>query len=158
VILYRFNSQPIEGIINPLDGLQDERLEMITTEGMLQKAPYTEVKALCVAVAGTKPTLFTENSFFERRPKLAGLWIRFFLRDGDMLEGLLSHNLLDWPDHGYWITPPRAGPGRQRVFLPRSSLSGTEMLGVIGTHRTMKARLRQESAKSHGQQLPMFDE
>lgn len=127
-------------------------------DGNLHNAPYGDIKALCVVAPGTKANLFAESVSFERRPKLAGLWVRFFLRDGDQLEGILSHNLLDWPDRGYWITPPKAGPSRQRVFLPRLALNSTEVLGVIGVHRASKLRSPQKVAEMYERQLPMFDE
>lgn len=145
-------------MFHPAEGLQDTHLEMITTGGTLQQVPYSDVKALCIVTAGAKAHLFSESVSFERRPKLAGLWIRFLMRDGDHLEGILSHNLLDWPERGYWITPPKAGPSRQRVFLPRLALSSTEMLGVVGVRQTPKLRFPQKLASLYERQLPMFDD
>jgi hypothetical protein len=121
---------------------------------MLQRARYEDVKALCLCTAGAKANLFIEDSAFERRPKLAGLWVRFSLRDGDRLEGILGNNLLDWPERGYWITPPHAGPGRRRVFLARRALTTAEVLGVIGAKR-LPATKGQRLILSQ-EQLPMF--
>jgi hypothetical protein len=156
VILYRFGATPVEGHINPANSLREAQVEMITTDGMLQRVPYEEVKAICISAAGAKANLFLEGNVFERRPKLAGLWVRFWLRDGDRLEGILSHNLLEWTAQGFWLTPPHAGPGRQRVFLARQALQQTEVLGVIGAHRsgTTKDRVSTRS----DEQLPMFPE
>jgi hypothetical protein len=131
VILYRFDRQPVEGIVNPGAYLLPEGVELITVNGMLQKAAYPELKALCFITESAGNDLFTQHKVFERRPKVPGLWTRFTFRDGDRLDGILSHNLLEWPEAGYFITPPRAGAGRQRVFIPRAALIGTELRGVV---------------------------
>lgn len=142
--------------MNPADGLRDTYVEMITTGGMLQQVPYEELKAICISASGTKANLFLEGSAFERRPKLAGLWARFLLRDGDRLEGILPPDLLEWPARGFWITPPHAGPSRQRVFLARQALRNTEVLGVIGAKRWLGAKEQGPTPKD--QQLLMFRE
>ena len=129
----------------------------MTLGGNLHHLTYTEIKALCFATEAGRFDLFAEHSLFERRPKVPGLWTRFTLRDGDCLDGILSHNLLDWPVFGYLITPPRAGVGRQRVFLPRAAVTGTELRGVVGVSgRATAAKGRTEAMKQAGQ-LKMFD-
>jgi hypothetical protein len=142
--------------LNPADSLREAHVEMITAGGVLQQVPYEELKAICISAAGTKTNLFVEGSAFERRPKLAGLWVRFLLRDGDRLEGILPPDLLEWPARGFWMTPPHAGPGRQRVFLARQALRNTEVLGVIGAKRWLAAKEQRPTPRD--QQLPMFRE
>lgn len=156
VILYRFDRQPIEGIVNPTAYLLPESVELITVSGILQQTAYAEVKALCFVSESGANDLFTDHKVFERRPKTPGLWTRFTFKDGDRLDGILSHNLLDWPEAGYFITPPRAGAARQRVFIPRAALIGTELRGVVG--RSSIASKHQESVKRDEEgQLSMFD-
>jgi len=156
VILYRFDRQPVEGIVNPGAYLLEDHVELITLDGTLQNSSYTEFKALCFISETGKADLFTEHSLFERRPKVPGLWTRFTFRDGDRLDGILSHNLLDWPEAGYFITPPRAGASRQRVFIPRAALTGTELRGVVARSALARAnRLRRGPGKD-GDQLNMF--
>lgn len=132
VLLYRFDRQPTEGAVNPHSYLLSDRLEMITKTGNLLSASFQDVKALCFASETENPDLFTVHNFFERRPKVPGLWTRFTFRDGDELDGILSHNLLEWPTTGFSITPPKAGITRQRVFIPRRAVIGTELRGVVG--------------------------
>ena len=155
VLVYRFDRQPVEAVVSPGDYLADGYLELITAGGNLQKLAYRDVKAVCFAKEPGRPDLFTEEAVFERRPKLAGLWTRFLFRDGDLLEGVLPHNLLDWPKEGYLITPPRAGLTRQLVFIPREALTGTQLRGVMGVpsgeRRQTKPRGRDDA------QLSMFD-
>lgn len=161
VVLYRFDRQPVEGIVNPSAYLLEHYIELITTAGSLQRAPYSEAKALCFVSDGGRPDLFSDHPFFERRPKAPGLWTRFTFRDSDRLDGILSHNLLEWPPEGYFITPPHAGATRQRVFIPRAALIGTELRGVVGRSAVASAdRLRQEKDRMDQltqNQLTMFD-
>jgi hypothetical protein len=157
VTLYRFDRQPLEGIVNPSGYLLDDHVELITLNGSLQNVRYGEFKALCFVSEGGAADLFTEHNLFERRPKVPGLWTRFWFRDGDRLDGILSHNLLDWPAMGYFITPPRSGAARQRVFIPRAAVIKTELRGVVGTSATAAAlRKRSGAARDQGQ-LTMFD-
>jgi hypothetical protein len=156
VLVYRFDRQPLEAIVNPADYLRDGFIEFITVGGMLQSAPYSEVKALCFAPEPGRPDLFTRQNLFERRPKIPGLWARFTFRDGDQLEGLLAHNLLDWPVTGYLMTPPGAGNTRQRVFLPRKGVSHAELLGVIGKNSSSSSRKRATAARNSNQ-LSIFE-
>ena len=153
VILYRFDRQPLEGVVNPAAYLRTNHLELITLDGNLQTAAYQDFKALCFVSETSPADLFTVHSVFERRPKVPGLWTRFTFRDHDQLDGILSHNLLDWPEPGYLVTPPRAGANRQRVFIPRAALLQTDLRGVVGTSgaRGKKGELPAQ------RQLPMFD-
>jgi hypothetical protein len=133
VILYRFDRLPAEVVINPSAFLLADGVEWITLDGKLQSAAYGECKAICFTIEGGQPNLFSEHSLFERRPKVPGLWTRFTFRDGEQLDGILSHNLLEWPESGYSVTPPRSSAVRQRVYIPRAALSATELRGVVGS-------------------------
>ena len=83
-------------------------IEVMLLDGSVQVIEYNSVKALCFAADGAPADLFSAQSSFERRPKTPGLWTSFRLRDGDVLEGVLPHNILEWPEQGYFLTPPRA--------------------------------------------------
>lgn len=157
VILYRFDRQPLEGIVNPPGYLLDDHVELITLSGSLQNVRYGEFKALCFVSENAGADLFSEHNLFERRPKVPGLWTRFSFRDGDRLDGILSHNLLDWPQMGYFITPPRSGAARQRVFIPRLAVIRTELLGVVGTSAVAASLRKRAGTEREEGQLRMFD-
>lgn len=156
VLLYRFDRLPAEGIVNPSAYLLNEGVELISVGGTLQIISFREIKALCFISESGKATLFSEHNYFERRPKSPGLWTRFTLRDGDELDGILPHNLLDWPESGYVITPPKAGATRQRVFLPRAALTRTELRGVVGRSAAQPVS-RRPSRPEQENQLNIFD-
>ena len=156
-MLYRWDRQPAEGIIDPSRYLlPDDTLEWITPDGHLQFCPFSDCKALCFVSETGKPDLFVEHNLFERRPRVPGLWTRFLFRDGAQLEGVLSHHLLDWPPSGYFATPPQARANRQRVFIPRLALTATELRGVIGGAKSPAAPADAKTVRPD-QQLNIFD-
>ncbi len=156
VVLYRWDREPADGIINPATYLRDSVIEWITPDGRLQLCPLEECKALCFVTETGKPDLFTDHSLFERRPRVPGLWTRFVFRDGSLLDGILSHNLLEWPNSGYFIVPPHAKATRQKVFIPRAALVRTELRGVVGGLGPAATK-REELSPRPGRQLTMFD-
>ena len=157
-ILYRFDRQPSESLVHAETYLSEVGVEIMTRDGNLQSVDYTEVKALCFGAEGAPADLFTSPAVFERRPKTAGLWTSFVLRDGDVLEGVLPHNLLEWPKQGYLLTPPRSGTYRQRVFIPRLAVRETVLRGMVGKPRQAFAKKNvQPGAADAARQLSMFD-
>lgn len=157
MVLYRFDRQPSEAVVNPSAYLLPDYVELISVDGKLQTVGYDALKALCFASEAGENNLFAESNLFERRPKVPGLWTRFTFRDGDRLDGILSHNLLDWPKEGYLITPPKASATRQRVFIPRAAVFGTELRGVVGRSGLASAQRTKEAPGRPEDQLRMFD-
>ncbi len=157
VVLYRWDRQPAEGFVGPPNYLSHDHIEWMTSDGRLELCPFDDCKALCFVSEPGKTDLFTDHPLFERRPRVAGLWTRFSFRDGDRLDGVLAHNLLDWPVTGYLIVPPQAGPARQKVFLPRVALLGTELRGVVGGPGLAAVRRDERANRPTGRQLTFFD-
>ncbi len=156
VVLYRYDRQPVEGIVSPGVYLQEAGIEIMSLEGALFAFPYSDVKALCFVHEFGDPRLFSQHNLFERRPRVPGLWTRFTLLDGDLLDGILPHNLLEWPSQGYNITPPHATGLRQRVFIPRVAVKLTELRGVVGISLAGAAQQRRRGRSTPGAQLDMF--
>lgn len=147
----------MEVIVSAGTYLLNQALEFITPEGTLHQATFEDIKALCFYSEAGPPDLFIVHSLFERRPKVPGLWTRFTFRDGDQLDGILSHNLLEWPQAGYLVTPPRAGSNRQRVFIPRAAVIGTELRGVVGRSAVSAKRPKKKEPADAHSQLSMFE-
>jgi hypothetical protein len=72
-----------------------------------------------------------ERKVFHSRPRQSGLWVRMVFRDNEVLEGLTPNNLLDLDPAGFYITPPDMYSNNLRIFVPRSSLTAIEVMGVI---------------------------
>jgi hypothetical protein len=152
VVAYRFDRQPFEGFVNPATFLLADGVEILSVNGIVQTIPYTELKAVCFVSEPGRLDLFDSHPVFERRPRLPGLWTRFTLRDGDQIDGILPHNLAEWPKQGYVFVPPHASAPRQRIFIPREALKKTELQGVIGAFQG-----KSKQKKLPDDQLKMFD-
>ena len=157
LILYRFDRQPCEALVHAGAYLLATGVELMTSEGNVQLVDYKDVKALCFAAEGAPADLFSAQTTFERRPKTPGLWASFRLRDGDVLEGVLPHNMLEWPAQGFLLTPPRSGAYRQRVFLPREAVSETALRGTVGSAAAWASRPANKGKTSEPHQLSIFD-
>lgn len=141
--------------MNPATFLLPASIELLTRAGNVQTIPYSELKAVCFIGEPSRFDLFDAPALFERRPRLPGLWTRFTLRDGDQIDGILPHNLAEWPASGFIFTPPRASSLRQRVFVPREALSRTEFQGVVGIAASAREKPSRKPAAEG--QLEMFD-
>ena len=144
-------------MVNQTSYLLSEGIEVITLSGTLQVAPYRDVKAVCFTTEAPSESLFAASSLFERRPKVPGLWTRFTFRDGDRLDGILSHNLLEWPTAGYLLVPPRASSARGRVFVPRDALLATELRGVVGASSPTQRATAGKKPTGDANQLSIFE-
>jgi hypothetical protein len=158
LIVYRFDRQPSEALVHADAYLLPGGVELMTSDGNLQLIDYKAVKALCFAAEGAPADLFSAQTTFDRRPKTPGLWASFRLRDGDVLEGVLPHNLLEWPVQGFLLTPPRSGTYRQRVFLPREAVSQTLLRGTMGGAAPFNAKGAKKGERGdEPRQLSIFD-
>ncbi len=158
VVLYRFERQTVEGIVSPGAYLHESGIELMSVEGAVLVFPYSAIKAVCFVNEFGDPRLFSQHNLFERRPRVPGLWTRFTLRDGDLLDGILPHNLLEWPSQGFTITPPHAAGLRQRVFIPRVAVKLTELRGVVGISLAGAAQQRRRGRAASEAQLDMFSD
>jgi hypothetical protein len=157
LILYRFDRQPVAVLVHADTYLLAAGIEVMLLDGNMQVIDYNSVKALCFAAEGAPADLFSAQTSFERRPKTPGLWTSFRLRDGDVLEGVLPHNVLEWPAQGYFLTPPRSNTFRQRVFLPRQAVRETALLGLVGKANVLESKSAKKAELAAAHQLSMFD-
>jgi hypothetical protein len=152
VLVARFDRESLQGFVQAPSGLEGDALELLRPEGSLVRIPFSETKLVCFVRDFEAGETWQDHRAFVTRPKIAGLWVRFRLRDGDWLEGILPNNLLQFEASGFSAVP--AGPGlqNQRIFVPRPALAGVEVLGVIGSS------LRRRPATKPGDdgQLKMF--
>jgi hypothetical protein len=131
VIVRRFDRENLTGYVNPLSWLQPQGLELLKPDGALALVPYDEVKS--VSFVRDFETEAEPARVFLTRPKLAGLWVRMVLRDGEVMDGILPNNLLLWEVAGFTVTPPESDSNNQRVFVPRQALKSIQILGVVGS-------------------------
>ena len=152
VRISRFDREPILGYVNPQTYLRPAGVEIITKDGNLSVVPYEEVK--CVQFVRDFEPLepSAERKVFNTRPKMDGLWVRARFRDGEVIDGILTNNLLALESAGFTIVPPDPYSNNQRLFLPRTALAELQVLGVVGSP------LRRPKAKAvPKEQIGLFD-
>lgn len=133
VLVSRFDRETLSGFVNPQAYLLSQGLELMSQGGSLAIVPYSEVKLVCFVRDFQQGEPRKELRLFTTRPKLDGLWLRMYFRDGDAMDGILSNNLLQLDSYGFSVIPPDPGFQNQRIFVPKSALSRVDVLGVVGS-------------------------
>lgn len=151
-VIKRFEKEPLAGYVNPVSYLQPSGVELLSAAGEMSTVPYGEIKSISFVRDFEAPSE-PDRRIFNTRPKMAGLWVRFRFRDGDIMEGILSNNLLQVEHYGFTIIPPDPYGSSQRVFLPKAALDSAEVLGVVGSP-LKRARAKPVSKE----QIGLFDE
>ena len=151
-IIRRFDREPLAGYINPASYLQLTGVELLSAQGQVATIPYDEIKTISF-VREFESGAENERRVFNTRPKMAGLWVSFQFRDGEVLEGVMPNNLLPVEPHGFTVIPPDPYSNQQRVFIPRTALRAAEVLGVVGS--PLQRRKPKVPPK---EQISLFDE
>ena len=141
------------GFVNPQSYLHPGGVELLTPSGTLSLIPYSEIKSvLFVRDFGSGEQ--ESRKVFATRPKMDGLWLRMRLRDEEIMEGILSNNLLLLEPYGFTITPPDPYSNHQRIFVPRAALTEVQVLGVVGS--PLKTARKAKPAPK--EQISLFDQ
>ena len=131
-IVHRFEKEPVVGHVNPVSYLQPTGVEVLSAQGNPTTVPYMDIKSISFVrdfEGGDEPA----RRVFFTRPKMEGLWVRFEFRDGEVMEGIMTNNLLQVEHYGFTVIPPDPSSNNQRVFVPRAALRSVAVLGVIGS-------------------------
>jgi hypothetical protein len=158
VVVRKLDKGLVKGFLDPKGYLTSD-LEVLDREGRLVHIPMVEVKGVFFVRDFEGNPDRAERKVFRSRPRLAGLWVRMTFKDTEVLEALLANNLLDLDPLGYLVTPPDVYSNNLRIFIPRTALTGMEVLGVIsdGVVRRMSQRAAQARISSaSGQQIGLF--
>jgi hypothetical protein len=146
VLVLRFDRETLPGFVSPQTWLQADGLELLSASGSVATIPYGDVRFVCFVRD------FDQGEPRTTRPKTTGLWLRLHFRDGEIMDGIMSNNLLQVEPQGFSFIPPDPGYQNQKVFVPRAALSGIQVLGVVGS--PLKPRRAKPVPK---EQLEMFD-
>lgn len=152
VVVRRFEREPILGFVNAQSYLQPSGVEILTPSGALSLVPYSEVKSVCFVRDFDAAEPAADRKIFNTRPKMDGLWVRMKFRDGEVMDGILSNNLLQWESYGFTVIPPDPYSNNQRVFLPRAALSEFHVLAVVGSPLT-----RRKPKPAPKEQIELFE-
>src|SRR5688572_789621 len=146
VLIRRFDREPLTGFVNAHGYLQPGGVELLTPGGTVSVVPYEEIKVVYF-VKDFDSSEEPERKIFNTRPKMNGLWVRMLLRDGEMMDGILSNDLLQLAPGGFTLVPPDTSSNNQKLFVPRAALTQMHVLGVVGsplTHRKKKPPVPKE--------------
>jgi hypothetical protein len=127
---------------NPAGAVAEDsqELELLDSQGKLLRVAWDQVKWVCYVrelTAGDGLPTDTVNPErllrrrFSSRPRMAGLWLRLTLADGEELEGVAANDRSLVDGVGLMLTPPDTRSNTQRVFVPRSSIRELMVLGVV---------------------------
>jgi hypothetical protein len=150
VIVRRFERESLTGFVNPFSYLQPQSIELLKPDGALVLMPYGEVKSVSFVKDFDGET--ESRRVFLARPKLEGLWVRMVFTDGEVLDGIMPNNLLNWDFAGFTVTPPEPDGNNQRIFVPRQALRSIQVLGVVGS----PLRGKRKKAPATGEQPTLF--
>jgi len=134
VVVLLQDQTPLKGYLNPALLGRAETIDLLTVDGEHQSIALEDVKSVHF-VREFLEEFEPERKTFLSRPKLDGLWVRLRFRDGDVMEGIVSNDLLDMLDTGVQLTPPDLHGNSLRLFIPRTSLLEMKVLGVVGVAR-----------------------
>jgi hypothetical protein len=138
VVVLLLDRIPIRGYVNPALLGRLETIDLLTPEGEHREVALKDVKSVYF-VREFAEAFELERKVFLSRPKLDGLWVRLKFRDADVMEGIVSNDLLDLLDTGVQLTPPDLHGNSLRMFIPRSALEEMKVLGVVGAARRVPA-------------------
>ncbi len=133
MLVARFDRETLAGFVNSQTYLLAEGIELLTPGGTVLVLPYGEVKTVSFVRDFEHSDDRRDMRQFTTRPKMEGIWVRMRFRDGDVMDGLLSNNLLQWEPYGFTVVPPDPGAQKQRIFVPKAALAEVQVLGVVGS-------------------------
>jgi len=151
-VVRRFEKESLAGYVNPFSYLQITGIELLSAQGNVSIVPYGDIK-MVTFVRDLESAEEAGRQVFQNRPKMAGLWVSFELRDGEVMEGVMPNNLLQIETHGFTLIPPDPFGNIQRVFIPRMALRSVQVLGVVGS--PLKKRKAKPVPK---EQIGLFEE
>jgi Family of unknown function (DUF6982) len=151
-VIHRFEKEPVVGHVNPVSYQQPTGIEMLSEQGTAMHVPYPEIRNVAFVRSFDEKTESTRR-IFNTRPKMEGLWVSLEFRDGVVMEGIMTNNLLQVEHYGFTIIPPDPSGNHQRIFVPRAALRSVAVLGVIGS--PLRKRKGKPAVK---EQIGLFEE
>jgi hypothetical protein len=150
VVVLLLDRTPVKGYVDSRALGSAETVDLLTVDGEHRSIDLKAVKLVYFVREFLEP-FEPDRKVFLSRPKLDGLWVRLRFRDEDVMEGIVSNNLLDLLDTGVQLTPPDLHGNSLRMFIPRSALSEMKVLGVVGAARRVRRDTRDARAAAAAQ-------
>jgi len=131
VVVRKVDKELVKGYVDSEQFLGDESVEMLDVQGRVLTIPLDQIKGIYFVREFEGQPDRPERKIFLSRPRLAGLWVRMTFKDSEVLDGLMSENLLALQPHGFLVAPPDVYSNNLKIFVPRTALASFEVLDVI---------------------------
>lgn len=137
----------VKGFVKPAEFLSPDGVELLDLEGHVISLSFGEIKGVYFVREFDGIPEHQERKVYKSRPRLNGLWVRMHFKDAEVLDGLISENLLEHDLRGFTVTPPDVNSNNLRIFVPRLALASLEVVGIIsnGSRRIAPAILSKDA-------------
>jgi hypothetical protein len=142
VVVRRLDHELIKGFVDSASYLKPNAIEMLDREGRALTVSLAEIKGVFFVREFDGNSQRSERKLFQSRPRMAGLWVQMTFKDQEILEGLLSGNLIEFSPDGFLLTPADLYSNNLKIFVPRSALNDITVLGVIPDRRVRELSQR----------------
>lgn len=141
-VVRNLSGEWVAGYLSSRGFLRAGNLDLLALDGRNTQISLTGVKWIAWVRDFNSGEMANPEHFlrktFAGRPRTPGLLLRLTLSDGDILEGLAANDATLVQDEGIFLTPPDIRSNTQRLWVPRSAITGLEVLAVIGAARIGK--------------------
>jgi len=149
VIVRKFSRDWMGGYAGVGFGQDAGELEILDLSGKVLRIGWAQVKWVCYVrdlpgSDSTNPERILHKKF-TIRPRMAGVWLRMTLADGEEIEGLAANDRTLLEGAGLMLTPPDTRSNTQRIYVPRQAIQTLEVVGLIGARG--KRPLREEQTE-----------
>ena len=156
VVIRKLDKTMVRGFVNPTGFSLNGAVELLDVEGRRISLDLRELKGVYFVREFEGNPHRAERKVFNSRPRTTGLWIRMTFHDNEVMEGLVSRNLLELDGQGLLVTPPDMYSNNLRIFVPRNALREVNVLGVIGENASRRGRKGPAPASGQPDQYGLF--
>jgi hypothetical protein len=143
VIVRKFSRDWYAGYAGVGFGQNAPELEILDLSGKVMRIAWEQVKWVCYVRDLPQGDQANPERLIHRkfalRPRVAGVWLRMTLLDGDEIEGLAANDRTLLEGAGLMLTPPDTRSNTQRIYLPRQAIQTLEVVGLIGAAKRKPA-------------------
>lgn len=135
-IFRKFSRDWVAGYVPLANFVHEDRVEMLDLDGKVLALDVEDLKWICYVRDFNSGELNNPERLvrktFAGRPRGEGLFVRARLKDGDLVEGLAANDATLVASDGVFLTPPDLRSNTQRIWIPKTSLEGLEVIAVVG--------------------------
>ena len=131
VVVRKLDKELVKGYVDSENLFGENGVEVLDLEGRLLTIPLDQIKGIYYVREFDGQPDRPERKTFLSRPRLAGLWVRMTFKDSEVIDGLMSENLLTLEPQGFLVAPPDVYSNNLRIFVPRTALASFDVLDVI---------------------------